>query len=54
MHGQAIAWPAAAPGAEFAVFAPGSRFLGVGRGEPGGGQVAPLRLLAGGNESGCP
>ncbi len=54
VHGQAIAWPAAAADAEFAVFAPGNRFLGVGRGEPGGGRVAPLRLLAGENEPGCP
>jgi len=52
-QGQPIGWPPAAPGADLAVFAPGGRFLGVGRGEAGG-RVAPLRLLATGNDPGCP
>jgi tRNA pseudouridine55 synthase len=44
-QGQRIACPAAAPGAEFAVFEPAGRFLGVGRCEQPG-LLAPLRLLA--------
>jgi tRNA pseudouridine55 synthase len=45
-HGQEIACEAAAPGAEIALFAPGGRFVGVGRCEAPG-RLAPLRLLAG-------
>lgn len=44
-QGQRIACPQAAPGAEFAVFEPQGRFLGVGRCEEAG-LLAPLRLLA--------
>ena len=45
-HGQVVACPGAAPGAEIALFAPGGRFVGVGRCEEQG-RLAPLRLLAG-------
>jgi tRNA pseudouridine55 synthase len=45
-HGQVVACPGAAPGAEIALFAPGGRFVGVGRCEESG-RLAPLRLLAG-------
>ena len=45
VQGQRIGCPAAAPGAEFAVFEPAGRFLGVGRCEQPG-ELAPLRLLA--------
>jgi len=44
-HGQVVACPEAAPGAEIALFAPGGRFVGVGRCEEAG-RLAPLRLLA--------
>lgn len=44
-HGQPIVPPGAPQGAEAALFAPGGRFLGVGRLEAGG-RIAPLRLLA--------
>ena len=45
-HGQVVACPGAAPGAEIALFAPGGRFVGVGRCEESG-RLAPLRLLSG-------
>jgi tRNA pseudouridine55 synthase len=45
-HGQVVACPDAAPGVEIALFAPGGRFVGVGRCEESG-RLAPLRLLAG-------
>lgn len=45
-HGQVVACPGAAPGVEIALFAPGGRFVGVGRCEESG-RLAPLRLLAG-------
>lgn len=51
-HGQPIGCEAD-PDAELALFAPGGRFLGVGL-AVAGGRVAPLRLVAGGNEPGCP
>jgi len=53
LHGQPIACGEAPEGAELALFGPGKRFLGVGLGQAGG-TVAPLRLVAGGNEAGCP
>jgi tRNA pseudouridine55 synthase len=53
MHGQPIPADTAAEGAELALFGPGERFLGVGLAQPGG-RIAPLRLVAGGNEPGCP
>ena len=43
-QGQELAEPAAAPGTEFAVFAPGGRLLGVARSEAAG-RLAPLRLV---------
>jgi tRNA pseudouridine55 synthase len=52
-HGQPIGCGTAPPEAEMALFAPGGRFLGVGLSGPGG-MVAPVRLVAGGNEPGCP
>jgi len=52
-HGQPIGSGAALPQAEMALFAPDGRFLGVGLAGPGG-WVAPVRLVAGGNEPGCP
>jgi tRNA pseudouridine55 synthase len=45
-HGQVVACPGVAPGAEIALFGPGGRFVGVGRCEESG-RLAPLRLLAG-------
>lgn len=45
-HGQVVACPGAAPGVEIALFAPGGRFVGVGRCEESG-RLAPLRLLSG-------
>ena len=45
-HGQVVAYPEGEPGAEVAVFAPGGRFVGVGRCEPAG-RLSPLRMLAG-------
>lgn len=45
-HGQVVPCPWAAPGSEIALFAPGGRFVGVGRCEESG-RLAPLRLLAG-------
>lgn len=45
-HGQVVGCPCAAPGVEIALFAPGGRFVGVGRCEESG-RLAPLRLLAG-------
>jgi tRNA pseudouridine55 synthase len=45
-HGQVVPCPGASPGAEIALFAPGGRFVGVGRCEESG-RLAPLRLLAG-------
>jgi hypothetical protein len=44
-HGQVVPCPGLVPGAEVALFAPGGRFVGVGRCEEGG-RLAPLRLLA--------
>jgi len=44
-HGQVIACPGVSPGTEMALFAPGGRFVGVGRCEVPG-RLAPLRLLA--------
>ena len=44
-HGQVVPCPSAAPGAEIALFAPGGRFVGVGRCEEPG-RLAPLRLLS--------
>ena len=44
-QGQGIDCAGAVPGAELAVFAPGGRFLGVGRSERPG-RLEPLRLLA--------
>lgn len=44
-RGQEIDCPEARPGAEFAVFGTGGRFLGVGR-SPAPARLAPLRLLA--------
>ena len=44
-RGQEIDCPQARPGAEFAVFEAGGRFLGVGRGAAPA-RLAPLRLLA--------
>jgi tRNA pseudouridine55 synthase len=52
-HGQPIGCDGAAPDVEMALFAPGGRFLGVGIAGRGG-MVAPVRLVAGGNEPGCP
>ena len=54
IHGQVIGEASgAAEGAELALFAPGGRFLGVGLGQADG-RIAPLRLLAGGNEPRSP
>lgn len=53
MHGQPIAGDGAEEGAQIALFGPGERFLGVGLAQAGG-RIAPLRLVAGGNEPGCP
>ena len=47
-QGQSVACPEALPGAEFALHAPGGRFLGVGRSEVAG-RLAPVRLLATGD-----
>jgi tRNA pseudouridine55 synthase len=52
-HGQPIPGEGAPPLAEMALFGPGGRFLGVGLEGPDG-RVAPVRLVAGGNEPGCP
>ncbi len=48
-HGQAIEFHGVGQGTELGVFGPGGRFLGVGRAGKDG-RVAPLRLMAGGNE----
>ncbi len=54
IHGQVIGEArTAAEGTELALFAPGGRFLGVGLGQADG-RIAPLRLLAGGNEPRSP
>jgi len=45
-HGQPILPEGAPAEGEAAIFAPGGRFLGVGRAEAGG-RIAPLRLLTG-------
>lgn len=45
-QGQPIACGTASGGAELGVFAPGGRFLGVGRAQDDG-RLAPLRLMAG-------
>jgi tRNA pseudouridine55 synthase len=52
-QGQQVSCPGAAHGAEFAVFDPGGRFLGVGRCEQPG-RLAPLRLLATGSLAQAP
>ena len=44
-HGRWIALAGSQPPEEVAVFAPGGRFLGVGRAEPPG-HIAPLRLMS--------
>jgi hypothetical protein len=44
-HGRWIALAGSEPLEEVAVFAPGGRFLGVGRAEPPG-HIAPLRLMS--------
>jgi tRNA pseudouridine55 synthase len=44
-HGQVVAYPGAALGAEIALFAPSGRFVGVGRCEEAG-RLAPVRLLS--------
>ena len=48
MQGQVIGLAQAESGSEWALFAPGGRFLGVGRAE-GVGRLAPLRLMATGS-----
>jgi tRNA pseudouridine55 synthase len=52
-QGQAIALEAAQGGSEWALFAPGGRFLGVGRAESPG-RLAPLRLMATGSGAKSP
>jgi tRNA pseudouridine55 synthase len=52
-QGQVVRWEDALPGSEWALFAPGGRFLGVGRGEAPG-LLAPLRLMATGGEPKSP
>lgn len=52
-QGQVVDCPAAMPGDERAVFAPGGRFLGVGRCEAPG-RLAPLRLMATGADPEAP
>ena len=49
-QGQAIGCGAQAEGIELALFAPGGRFLGVGRSD-GAGRVAPLRVRSVGESS---
>ena len=44
-QGQQVACPDGAPGREFALYAPGNRFLGVALSE-GGGRASPARLMA--------
>jgi tRNA pseudouridine55 synthase len=52
-RGQPIGHEAAAHGSEWALFAPGGRFLGVGRAEAAG-RLAPLRLMATGADAKSP
>ena len=44
-QGQSVGCPEGAAGLEFALYAPGNRFLGVAVGE-GGGRASPARLMA--------
>jgi tRNA pseudouridine55 synthase len=52
-QGQVVALPQAGGGSEWALFAPGGRFLGVGRAEVSG-RLAPLRLMATGTDAKSP
>ena len=52
-QGQQVECPDLAPGREFALYAPGSRFLGVARAD-GGGRASPARLMATGGPAESP
>jgi tRNA pseudouridine55 synthase len=52
-QGQVIGVEAAEAGSEWALFAPGGRFLGVGRAEAAG-RLTPMRLMATGTEAKLP
>jgi len=52
-QGQVVALAQAEAGSEWALFAPGGRFLGVGRAEVAG-RLAPLRLMSTGTDAKSP